>query len=177
MARTVDTAEPDTETGGNTLSGRYQELRSSVDVDAPVEVVWDVAHDPPAFVEAIDWVSDAWIEDGDRLREGSVYVERARPGLREGTYRWTVTAYDPPNRSVHYHGSGELEAELRVSCEALDEETTRYTQVLRFRALPAFRPLGYLLERTVMKRNMQRDFDDMILPNFKRIAERRFADR
>jgi hypothetical protein len=35
-----------------------------------------------------------------------------------------------------------------------------------------FRPLGYVLERTVMRRGMQRDFDEMILPNFKRLAER-----
>lgn len=139
-------------------------------------MVWEVAHDPDAFVEGIDWVHEVWIEDGDHLREGSVYVERAKPGLREGTYRWEVTTYEPPNRSTHYHESGELEAELQVVCEALDDDRTRYTQVLRFRALPAFRPLGYLLERTVMRRRMRRDFDEMILPNFGRIAERRASD-
>jgi hypothetical protein len=42
-----------------------------------------------------------------------------------------------------------------------------------FRALPAFRPLGYVLERTVMKRQMRRDFDRMILPNYKALAEAR----
>jgi hypothetical protein len=158
-------------------SGSSQEIRSSIVIHAPVDVVWEVAHSPETFVEGIDWVSEAWIEDGDHLREGSVYAERAKPGFREGTYRWEITTYEPPTRSVHYHKSGELEAELEVVCEAIDDEETRYTQILRFRALPAFRPLGYLLERTVMKRNMQRDFDTMILPNFKLIAERRVTER
>jgi hypothetical protein len=44
---------------------------------------------------------------------------------------------------------------------------------MRFRALPAFRPLGFVLERTVMKRKMQRDFDRMVLPNLKRFVEER----
>ncbi|QZP39560.1 hypothetical protein [Halobaculum magnesiiphilum] len=105
--------------------------------------------------------------------KGSVYIERAEPGLTEDTYRWEITAFEPPNRIVHYHEGGELEAELDVLTEAIDEETTRYTQVVRYRALPAFQPLGYVLERTVMKRRMQRDFDEMILPNFKRIGEER----
>ena len=175
---TAETAEPqEGRTEQKTRSGSYQEIRSSIVIDAPIEVVWEVAHSPDTFVEGIDWVSEAWIEDGDHLREGSVYVERAKPGLREGTYRWEITSYEPPTRSVHYHKSGGLEAELEVVCEAIDEEETRYTQILRFRAFPAFRPLGYLLERTVMKKDMQRDFDTMILPNFKRIAERRVTVR
>lgn len=44
---------------------------------------------------------------------------------------------------------------------------------MRLRAYPVFRPLGWLLERTAMKWKMQRDFERMILPNYKRIAERR----
>lgn len=149
------------------------EVASSIDIDAPVDDVWAVTMDPASFPEAIDWVSEAWTDDGVPLGEGSVYYERGKPGLVEGTYRWEVVSADPPRRSVHYHRSGELEAELELRLEAVDEETTRYTQLLRFRALPAFRPLGYVIERVVMKRQMQRDFDEMILPNFRRIAEER----
>jgi uncharacterized protein YndB with AHSA1/START domain len=148
-----------------------QRVRSSIDIDAPIERVWAVVTDPAAFPEAIDWVSEAWTEDGGPLDEGSVYFERGKPGLREGTYRWEVTVCEPPRRTVHYHRSGELEAELELLLEPIDDGATRYTQLLRFRSLPAFRPLGYVLERTVMRRGMQRDFDEMILPNFKRLAE------
>lgn len=155
------------------LSGPSQAVESSIEIDAPIETVWAVATDVDAFVEAIDWVYEAWTEGDGPLEAGSVYVERAKPGLRTGTYRWTITAAEAPRRLVHYHDGGELEAELEVRLDPVDEGTTRYTQVIRFRGLPAFRPLGFVLERTVMKRSMQRDFDRMILPNYKRIAEAR----
>lgn len=158
------------------MTGDYQEVRSTIVIDAPIEVVWEVTNDPTSFVDAIDWVYEAWTEDGEPLEEGSVYMERGKPGLKKGEYRWEVTAFEPPRRGVHYHRSGELEAELEVLAESIDADMTRYTQVLHFRALPAFRPLGYVLERTLMKRNMQRDFDEMILPNFKAMAELRAAE-
>lgn len=150
-----------------------QRVESSIDINAPIEQVWDVVTDPETFPKAIDWVSETWTEADGPLREGTVYFERAKLGLREGVYRWVVTLSEPPRRTVHVHESREFEAELELRLEPLGDERTRYTQVMHFRSLPAFRPLGYLLERTVVKRRMQRDFDEMILPNFKRIAERR----
>ncbi|MEE9228406.1 MAG: hypothetical protein V3U47_05490 [Acidimicrobiia bacterium] len=86
-----------------------------------------------------------------------------------------MTAFEPPHRIVTSDESGEKEAELEVLCEPLDETSTRYTQTMEYRGLPAFRPLGFILERTVMKRKMQRDFDRMVLPNYKRIVEGRYA--
>jgi carbon monoxide dehydrogenase subunit G len=154
-----------------------QTVRGSIVIDAPIEYVWDVVNDPATFVEGIDWVFEARSEGDAPLGVGSVYVERAKPGLREGTYRWEITAMDPPHRAVHSHSSGEIEIDLEVTCEALDANSTRYTQVMEYRALPAFRPLGYILERTVMKRQMQRDFDQMILPNYKRIVEQRYQSQ
>ena len=166
-------SDEDAEGTGWRLTSGYQEITSSIDIDAPVDEVWAVTTDLDEMVEAIDWVYEAdWDGDGE-VGVGSVYVERAKPGLREGTYRWEVTAHDPPNRTVHSHRSGEIAADLEVRLEAVDESTTRYTQTLRFRALPAFRPLGFVLERTLMKRGMQRDFDRMILPNFKALVEDR----
>jgi len=64
-----------------------QTVRGSIVIDAPIEYVWDVVNDPATFVEGIDWVFEARIEGDGPLGVGSVYVERAKPGLREGTYR------------------------------------------------------------------------------------------
>lgn len=151
----------------------YQRVAAGIEIDAPIDVVWDVTTDLDSFVAGIDWVHEArWVDDGPH--EGAVYVERASPGLREGTYRWTITAFDPPVRAVHRHEGGELDAILEVTLDAIDDDRTRYTQVMDFRALPAFRPLGFVLERTVMKRQMRGDFEDMILPNYKRFAEERY---
>jgi carbon monoxide dehydrogenase subunit G len=154
-----------------------QAVRGSITINAPIEYVWEVVNDPATFVEGIDWVFEAQSEGEGPLGVGSVYVERAKPGLREGTYRWEITAMDAPHRAVHSHSSGEIEIDLEVTCEALDATSTRYTQVMEYRALPAFRPLGYILERTVMKRQMQKDFDEMILPNYKRIVEQRYQSQ
>lgn len=151
----------------------YQRVRSSVVIDAPAETVWEVVTDPGNYAEAIDWVHEVRREDDGPMGEGSVYVERAKPGLREGTYRWEVTEFDPPRRAVHVHEGGEIEAHLAIEVAPIDDDTTHYAQVMDFRALPAFRPLGYVLERTVMRRGMQRDFDGMILPNYKAMAEAR----
>lgn len=146
-------------------------VESSIEIDAPVETVWEITTDPETFVDGIDWVYDVWREDEGPLGEGSVYIERAKPGLTENEYRWEITAYEPPNRIVHYHNSRELEAELEVLTEPVDDETTQYTQIMHFRAFPVFRPLGFVLERLVMKRQMLHDFDEMILPNYKQIIE------
>ena len=125
-----------------------QQIEASIDIEAPIETVWATVHDPPAIAEGIDGVYEVWWEDDAPVGRGSVYVERARPGVKEGLYRW----------------------ELILEPVAYDH--TRYTQRMRFQALPAFRPLGCVVERTVMERQMRRDFERMILPNDKRIAER-----
>lgn len=154
---------------------KRQTVESSIEINAPIDMAWEVLNDPGTYEEAIDWVYEARVEGGGPLQEGSVYVERAKPGIKEGTYRWEVTSSEPPKRTVHAHQGGEMDAELEILFDPLDEERTRLTEIMRFRALPAFRPLGFLLERTVMKRKMQQDFDEMILPGFKRIAEERHA--
>ena len=150
-----------------------QQIEASIDIDAPIETVWSTVHDPPAIVEGIDWVYEVWWEDDAPIGRGSVYVERAKPGLKEGIYRWELTTFEPPRRAVHSHASGELEADLELILDPVADHRTRYTQRMRFLAFPTFRPLGWMVERTAMKRQMRRDFERMILPNYKRIAERR----
>lgn len=103
-----------------------QQIEASIEIEAPIEAVWETVHDSSTLVEGIDWVYEAW---------------------------W--------------------EADLEIILEPVADDRTSYTQRMQFRALPVFRPLGWLLERTAMKRKMQRDFVQMILPNYKRIAEGR----
>lgn len=153
-----------------------QTVTGSIVIEAPAEFVWEVLNDPQSYVEGIDWVYEAWVEGEGSMQKGSVYVERAKPGLREGEYRWEVTEFDPPRRAVHSHSSGELEADIEITVEPLGGTRTKYSQEMRFRGLPAFRPLGLILERTFMKRQMSRDFQKMILPNYKRIVEEQFRE-
>jgi hypothetical protein len=152
-----------------------QVVRGSVEIDAPVDVVWDVVNDPATYVEGIDWVYEAWFETEGSARQGSVYVERAKPGPREGLYRWVLTTFEPPRRAIHAHRGSEMDVDLEVLVEPLGSGRTRYTQEMRFRALPRFRPIGWIVERAVLRPKIRRDFDEMILPNYKRIAEARHS--
>lgn len=152
-----------------------QMIQANTIINAPIQLVWQAVNDPSLFEEGIDWVYKAWSEDDQPLRLGSTYIEDAKPGLKQGIYRWKITAFDPPHRAVHSHRGGELEADIEVVCEAVDKQRTRYIQTMYFNALPAFRPLGFILERTIMKKQMQNDIDQMILPNYKRIIEQRYA--
>jgi len=152
-----------------------QLIEASIEIDAPVETVWATVHDPAAMVEGIDWVREMWWEDDQPVRRGSVYAERVKMGIKETVYRWELTEFEPPRRAVHSHASGEGELDLEVIVEPMPDGRTRYTQRMHIRAVPAFRPLGWLLERTAVRWKMQRDFERMILPNYKRIAERRAA--
>jgi hypothetical protein len=152
----------------------WQTVTAGITIESAPDTIWAIANDPRTYPRTIDWVYDAWWEDdGDTPREGAVYVERAKPGPKEGIYRWTITAYEPPRRAVHSHRGRELEADLELVLQPLGDGRCHYTQTMRFRALPGFRPLGFVLERTIMKRKMRHDFEQMVLPNVKRLAELR----
>ncbi len=150
-----------------------QRVEASIEIDAPAEVVWATVHDPSVYVEGIDWVREAWWEDDAPTGQGSIYAERAKVGVKERIYRWELTVFEPPRRAVHSHASGELGADLEVIVEPIGDGRTRYTQRMHLRAFPTFRPLGWVVERTMAKWKMQRSFERMILPNYERIAERR----
>jgi uncharacterized protein YndB with AHSA1/START domain len=145
-----------------------QTIQASIEIDAPVEKVWELASDTRRYPEWVHFVREIVRADVP-AGEGAVYVERAKPGPKEGIYEWRIVAWEPPRRQVHVHSGSELEAELTIQVEPVGGRT-RYGQRMRFRALPGFRPLGFLLERTVMKRKMRGDFR-RILATFKRIAE------
>ena len=157
------------------MSKRQRRVAASIEVDAPAAVMWDILSDPHTYTETIDWVYEIPECSGVPLEEGSFYVERAKPGPRTGLYRWDVTEAEEGRYAVHSHRGGELEADLRIEVEPLGDERCRLTQVMRFRALPKFRPLGVIVERLVMGPSMRRDFERMILPNFGAMAERRHA--
>lgn len=91
-----------------------QQVEASIEIDAPVEVVWATAHDPSVYVEGIDWVREAWWEDDGPTGQGSIYAERAKVAVKERIYRWELTAFEPPRYAVHSHTSGELGADLEV---------------------------------------------------------------
>jgi uncharacterized membrane protein len=147
-----------------------QTVEVKVDVDAPREAVWQFLEDVRRYPEWIDFVREVTEVSETPPRLGTRYVERAKPGPKEGTYAWTITAWEPPRRQVHEHSGGEMEIHLTIDL-ADRPGGTAWTHRLEFRALPAFRPLGWVLERTVMKAKLRRDLT-RVLANAKRIIEK-----
>jgi hypothetical protein len=71
---------------------------------------------------------------------------------------------------VHVSHSGEMDARLTCIIEPLGAGRTRYRQTMEFRMLPAFRPLGWVVERAFVRRKMASDFT-RFLGTIKRIVE------
>ena len=133
------------------------EITESTFVRASPQEVWDFVSDAERYPEWIYFVREVFDTSQGPMREGWVYHERAKPGPMESVSEWTVTRFDPPVVQVHEGSMPEMEAALTIRLTPQDGGT-HWQHSMRFRMLPGFRPLGWLLERTVVKWKMASDF-------------------
>ena len=81
------------------------EVRESIEIDAPVERVWELVMDPHRLGE---WVSTHEsvdnVPDGG-LKQGSTFDQRMKLAGKGFDVSWTVTACDPPHRAA-WEGAG-----------------------------------------------------------------------
>ena len=145
-------------------------ITESILIDAPPDVVWDFVCDADRYPEWIYFVREVFDTSEGPMREGWVYHERAKPGPVETTSEWTITRFEPPTVQVHEGRMPEMDAVLTIELTPHDGGT-RWEHSMRFRMLPGFRPLGWLLERTVVKWKMRADFRK-ILRAAKELIER-----
>lgn len=139
-------------------------------VDAPPETVWDFICEAERYPEWIYFVREVFDTSEGPMGEGWVYHERAKPGPIETVSEWKVTEFEPPHLQVHEGRMPEMEAVLTMRLSP-HNGGTRWIHSIQFRMLPGFRPLGWLLERTVVKWKMRSDFR-RILSTAKKIIER-----
>lgn len=129
-------------------------ITESVDIDVPRDVLWTFVND---FDRMTDWVTFAdelrYISEGE-IGKGTVYREYGGIGPMASESEWEITEFEPRERQVHVGDLGIMKLELTMTFEDRNGKT-RFTQELEFRALPAIRPLGWLLERVFIKRVMQ----------------------
>lgn len=144
-------------------------ITESIDIDVPRDALW-------AFVNDFDRMTD-WVTFADELRyrsdgavgEGTVYREYGGVGPMASESEWEITVFEPPARQVHVGDLGIMTPELTMTFEERDGGT-RFTQELTFRALPAVRPLGWLLEQVFIERTMRSGLRDT-QQNLKELAE------
>jgi uncharacterized protein YndB with AHSA1/START domain len=145
------------------------QVRSLVDIAAPVERVWEAFSDPYGWPEWIEGTEAMLSVEGEPLAEGTSYRERSVVmGPWKSESRWKVVEFQPHTRQVHEgHLPGVGRLVLTVGFEPAGEGT-RFSMDFRYDTMLG--PLGALLDRLVVKRTMQRGFDRSVR-NFKARVE------
>ena len=132
-----------------------QRIEHSVVVEAPPKRVWAFVSDVGRCPEWVTFADEMRHVDDGEPGEGFRYVEYGGFGPMKGESEWQVVEFDPPRRQVHVGDMGAVAAELTIAVES-EGEGTRWTQVVEFEALPRLGPVGWLLERLVVRRPMAR---------------------
>lgn len=149
-------------------------MTRSIDIDVSRDALWDFVND---FDRMTDWVTFAdelrYISDGE-VGEGTVYREYGGIGPMASESEWEITVFEPPNRQVHVGDLGIMTPELTMIFEERNGGT-RFTQELEFKALPAVRPVGWLLEQLFIKRAMRSGLQTT-QENLKSLAETELSD-
>jgi uncharacterized protein YndB with AHSA1/START domain len=138
-------------------------------VAAPPDRIWALLEDFSRMPQYVHFMREVFDYTMPPLRVGSKYSERSKPGPVEAVSHWVVTEVERPRRQVHETHMPDFEAKLTVTMDA-HEGGTRYAQATEFRAMPRFRPLGWLLETLFMRRLMQRHME-RIVARIKELAE------
>ena len=112
-----------------------REIRTEIEIDAPVERVWEVLTRFEAFDDWNPFIVHA--EGQPRLGERLAVTIRP-PGRRASTFHPTVVAYEA-NRKIRWLGRlgvpGIFDGEHVHQVEVLGEGRTRYVQRERFRGI------------------------------------------
>jgi hypothetical protein len=136
-------------------------VRDSVFVEAPLRDVWALVSDVERCPEWIHFVTVTTPVTDGPTREGTVYKEWSQVGPFKSESEWRVTEFEPFRRQTHVGRMPEGVATLRIRLEP-EGDGTRWHHEMEIRVLPNVRPLGWLLERLVVRRKMQADFRRML---------------
>ena len=144
-------------------------VQSTVLIDAAPDAVWEVLNDTDRWPEWIDFTEKVTYVSDESFREGTVYREIAGPGPLSSESEWRVTEFDPPRRQVHRSDLGIGKVVITFELDPADGYT-RVHQTYDFEVLPQFRPLGWLLERLIVRWLIQRGVN-RTLSGLKRVVE------
>ena len=145
-------------------------IEGSVDISAPRQAVWDLISDVRRYPEIGNIAEEVVLVSEGDFGEGSVYAETGRIAGMKSTSEWTVSRFDPPAVQTHVGGDTSMHGELTWTLDEIDAGSTRATQVVEFKVMPKFRPLGVVFEWLFVTRMMTKEMGH-IRDDFKRIAE------
>lgn len=142
---------------------------ASIHIDAPPEAVFDFVADASRIPEYVGFVRDVFDATPGPARAGTTLKEHAKPGLLPVVTHWRIDRFERPTRQIWVGRQADMEMTLAKYIEA-EDGGTRYRQVMDYRMLPKVRPLGWLLERLVVARQMKSEFS-RITASVKEIIE------
>ncbi len=145
------------------------QVRTTALVEAAPEDVWDVLNDTDRWPEWVTFTEKVTYVSEGPFGEGTLYRERSGPGPFKSESEWRVTEFDPPRRQVHRGDLGIMQVVLTFELDPADGYTRIY-QTFDFEVFPQFRPLGWLLERVLIRWQMERGVNRTIR-SLKRIVE------
>jgi uncharacterized membrane protein len=107
-------------------------FEKSIEIDAPLQRVWDVLSDLERWPQRIETVDSVELLTPAPIDVGS-RVKLKQPKLPEGT--WDITAWDPPSYFEWTQKTGGATTVAGHRLEALGENRTRLTLALDMRGL------------------------------------------
>lgn len=144
------------------------------EIEAPQKQVWEFISD---IEKAPEWVAvmNALIETTDNpVKEGTVYRESSKIGLKKSVTEWRVTYFDPPHMQAHECSEPDFKATLTMRVEDNGDGTSTLFHSTEYELMPNTRFLGGLAETLFIKRMISGKLRGSV-ENCKRMVEERFS--
>lgn len=138
-------------------------------IDAPPQHVWSFISDIRRGPEWVTVMKEVLHVSEKPLREGSTYRERSKVGPSTSETEWRITKFKAPRVQVHECREPMLHAVLTMRVEP-EGTGVRLLHQTKFKMLPVFRPLGWLVEQVFGRRTMEREMLQTV-DNAKRMLE------
>lgn len=143
---------------------------TSVSVPLGREEAFALLCDTSRYAEWVEDTLEVTRTDGP-AEQGSTYDEVNRmAGPIKGRSRWRVTEHEPPIRSLHEGEGLPLAARMSVEFEARAVSDDSTEVVFTFRYVPALGPLGAVLAKAGLHRQVSAGFSKTA-QSFRRVAE------
>lgn len=142
-------------------------------IHSPQKQVWEFICD---IEKAPEWVAvmESLLKTTDNpVREGTVYWESSRIGIKDIETEWEVTYFDPPHMQAHECDESDFKATLTMRVEDNGDGTCTLFHTTEYQLLPNFRLMGGLIEALFLKRIMKKKLNESI-ENCKRMIESEF---
>lgn len=149
-------------------------IEQMVEIEVPQAEVYEfVANDVERLPEFVPIVKEVFDVSPGPIGEGTTFSERMEMGPMKRISHWRVAELHPPNRVIWVGHQSDMEMTLTKHVSPTSTGAI-YSQVLDYRMYPSFRPLGWLLEKLVVHRQMSATFEEVVR-RIKEIVESEYA--